>query len=113
MWALSLENPAQPQVIGTYGPESFELVFEGQGVFPSTPFVWAAEVQDDLIYISDFNSGLYILRLVDQNSTNAGSSVAGNGMGLVNMLLSFDLQAMLTNPIVYLLVAMMLFSLFW
>jgi len=82
MWVLNLENPAQPQVIGTYGPDSFETVFEGLGVFPTTPFVWAAEVQDDLIYVSDFNSGLYILRLTehaiaDGLGHNQQESVAG------------------------------------
>jgi hypothetical protein len=62
---VDLSNPAQPTEIGSFvPPRSRDPV--GYWVAPSGahafPMVWGVDVTDDLVYVSDMNSGLWIIR---------------------------------------------------
>ena len=65
---MDLSDPTQPTEVGSFvPPRSRDPV--GCWVAPNEaiafPMVWGVDVQDDLIYVSDMNSGLWIIRLND------------------------------------------------
>jgi hypothetical protein len=55
---LDLADPTNPREVGFYVPPDTP----GGPVFGGNTSVWGVYVQDDLIYASDINAGLYILR---------------------------------------------------
>jgi hypothetical protein len=73
VWALNVEDPARPRIVGSFGPESFnqEIPEEARSpIIPAIPMAWSAQYHDGLIYVSDFNSGLYVLDLVEDDPWN-------------------------------------------
>ena len=60
---VDLRDPAAPRELASFVPPA---VANPQRVaFPDGPMVWGVHLAGDLILISDVNSGLYILRLID------------------------------------------------
>jgi hypothetical protein len=56
---LDISDPAQPREIAFFVPPDRS---DGQGLRGGKALVWGVYVQGDLIYLSDINTGLYILR---------------------------------------------------
>lgn len=56
---LDISDPTQPREIAFFVPPDRS---DGQGLRGGKALVWGVYVQDDLIYLSDINTGLYILR---------------------------------------------------
>ncbi len=65
---VDLRNPAGPTEVGWFVPPPAPDV-HGWWVAPDGsrefPMVWGVDVEDDLIYVSDVNSGLWIVRFDD------------------------------------------------
>ena len=71
---VDLSDPTRPTEVGSFvPPRSRDPV--GYWVAPNGatafPMVWGVDVQDDLIYVSDMNSGLWIIRLNDAPTEDA------------------------------------------
>jgi hypothetical protein len=64
---VDLADPAEPEEIGSLLPSpaldrhGYWTALDGSRSFP---LVWGVEVQDGLIFLSDVNSGLWIVRLM-------------------------------------------------
>ncbi|MBI3952147.1 MAG: hypothetical protein HY314_16995 [Acidobacteria bacterium] len=56
---LDISDLANPREIGFFVPPDRS---DGQGLRSGKASVWGVYVQNDLIFISDINIGLYILR---------------------------------------------------
>ncbi|MFW2338511.1 MAG: hypothetical protein ACN4GK_00535, partial [Acidimicrobiia bacterium] len=69
---VDLSDPEQPIEIGSFvpprsrDPVDYWVAPNGATAFP---MVWGVDVLDDLIYLSDMNSGLWIVRFNDGTST--------------------------------------------
>ena len=67
---VDLSDPAQPTEIGSFvpplarDPVEYWVAPNGASVFP---MVWGVAVADDLIFVSDMNSGLWIIRFDDSD----------------------------------------------
>ena len=62
---VDLTDPTKPQEIGSFvpppnaDPHGYWTAFDGERRFP---LVWGVEVVDDMIYLTDVNSGLWVVR---------------------------------------------------
>ncbi len=67
---VDLSDPTDPKEIGYFVPPATtdpQNHFRGQGRGSAFAMVWSVEIADGLIYLSDMNSGLWIVRLASSN----------------------------------------------
>jgi hypothetical protein len=56
---LDLADPDNPREVASYVPPPAK---DPQGFFPSAAEVWGMALMDDLLIVSDINSGIHVLR---------------------------------------------------
>ncbi len=69
---VDVSDPAQPEEIGHFVPPPTadpQQHFRGQGRGSDFAMVWSVKIADGLIYMSDMNSGLWIVRLGSGDET--------------------------------------------
>jgi len=57
---VDISDPSQPREVTSYVPPAGNN--PRAAVFPNQPLDWGVHIDGDLIYLSDINSGLYVLR---------------------------------------------------
>ena len=58
----------QGREIGHYLPQ------HRKGIIPNAPMVWGAQPYKNYIFLSDMNSGLYCIEIIDENSNSLGTN---------------------------------------
>lgn len=71
VWALNISDPSNPQIIGSFGPEAYNHDIDEEArdtaISSDIPMTWDVEFEDGHVYVTDFNSGLYILKLIEDD----------------------------------------------
>ena len=74
---VDVSDPQQPQEVASFVPPPTpdpQRHFVGQGRGESFPMVWSVKVDNGLIYLSDMNSGLWIVRLEGGDELEAAAA---------------------------------------